>query len=96
MRQAVRLLKQYSPSIKFVGGPHKFQSHPAGVHPCAPNGLAPSGAGLSGSSYSNSSPIEAGDGEVFSRAELPTRFQYKLPKEFEAEDIQSGGAEIVW
>lgn len=58
----------------------------------APNGLRPS----AGSSYSNTSSIEPKEGEYFSRSQLPLRFRYKLPKDDEAENIISGGAEIVF
>lgn len=93
MRPATRLLK-YTPSIKFVGGPHKLASHGAAAHPCA-NGVVPLSFSA-GAAATNQSPIEAGEGEWFSRAELPLRFQYKLPKQAEGEDIESGGADIVW
>jgi len=56
----------------------------------------PGGGAAAATSYSNSTPIEAGEGEYFSRSELPSRFQYKAPKEDEIEDIISGGADLVW
>lgn len=87
---------KYTPSIKFVGGPHPVHKKAAGVHPCAPNGLKPSG-GASGSAGSASSgPIHVGEGEYALRAELPLRFRAKNPTEFEAEDIMSGGADLVY
>lgn len=58
----------------------------------APHGLKPT----AGSSYSNTNPIEPKEGEYFSRSQLPLRFRYKLPKEDEAENIISGGAEVVF
>lgn len=64
----------------------------AGVHPMAPNGIRPA----SNSSYFNASSIEPEEGVFFSRSQLSNRFQYKLPKEDEADNIITGGAEVVF
>ncbi|RCK60638.1 hypothetical protein Cantr_08011 [Candida viswanathii] len=95
MRPATRLLK-YVQSIKFVGGPHPVpKPHSAGPHPMAPNGLRPSG-GDSAAAYKNSNPVEPQNGEHFSRSELSARFRYKPIKEEEIEQVESGGAELVF
>ena len=61
----------------------------------APNGLRP-GSSSGASRNFNSASIEPKEGEYFSRSQLPKRFQYRLPKEDEAENIIAGGAEIVF
>lgn len=68
-------------------------------HPSAPNGLVPGSTGLASSSAGGSlwkSGIEPRDGEVFSRAELSPRFRYKPIKDFEIDQLISGGAELVF
>ncbi|EGV65629.1 hypothetical protein PSN45_003598 [Yamadazyma tenuis] len=96
MRGTQSLLK-HIPLIKFVGGPHKHAKSVAGIHPMAPDGLKPSSSsGTTSSPFSNPNPLEPKDGEYFSRSQLPLRFRYKVPKEDEAANIVSGGAEIVF
>ncbi|CUM65333.1 uncharacterized protein PRCAT00002968001 [Priceomyces carsonii] len=55
-----------------------------------------SSSGSSGSSYINNNPIDPKEGEVFSRAELPTRFRYKPIKDSEIDNVNQGGAELVF
>ncbi|KAI5967161.1 hypothetical protein CANMA_003218 [Candida margitis] len=95
MKAAIRLLKH---TIKFVGGPHPV---PTGPHPLAPKGVVPGSVGTSsGSSQSrsfhHSSPIEPQNGEFFSRSELPKRFRYPTIKDWEIDQVSSGGAEVVF
>lgn len=80
------LLISSSSSTNILEASSVAKPHPLG------NGVLPA-ASKSTVSYA---PIEAKDGEVLSRAELPARFQYKAPKEDEIEDICSGGADLVW
>ncbi|MDC6271318.1 ribosomal protein S36 [Acetobacter pasteurianus] len=103
MRVSSRLLKH---TIKFVGGPHPIpkQPHAAKIHPLAPEGLIPGSVGSSSGSHSstqtrsyhNSNPIQPKEGEFFSRSELPQRFRYKPIKDFEIDNVQSGGADIIY
>ncbi|KAI3403604.1 hypothetical protein KGF56_003649 [Candida oxycetoniae] len=102
MRATTRLLKH---TIKFVGGPHPIpKPYPAKAHPFAPNGIIPGKMGISTtvkssfsiSSYHNANPVQPQHGEFFARSELPERFRYKPVKDFEMEQIISGGAEIVY
>lgn len=63
----------------------------------APNGEMPGQVGsLSGSLYVNPNPVEPKEGVFFSRSELSKRFRYKVPKEEEMENIESGGAALVF
>lgn len=57
----------------------------------APNNLRPTQK-----AYLNTNSIEPKAGEYFSRAQLPKRFRYTLPKESEIDNIISGGAEVVF
>ncbi|KAI5956209.1 hypothetical protein KGF54_000684 [Candida jiufengensis] len=99
MRVSTRLFKH---TIKFVGGPHPIpKSHAAKAHPFAPEGITPGSVGSSSNgtqsrSYHNSNPIDPQNGEFFSRSELPKRFQYKPIKEFEIENVSSGGADVIY
>lgn len=95
MRQSVALFK-HVPLIKFVGGPHPHaaQSSKPQPHPCAPNGRLPQGGSSSGSAPLK--PIELKEGEVLLRCELSKRFRYLPPSASEVEQIDSGGAELVY
>ncbi|KAI5958730.1 uncharacterized protein KGF55_005729 [Candida pseudojiufengensis] len=101
MRFSQRLLKH---TIKFVGGPHPIpKPHAAKAHPLAPEGIVPGSVGSSSSSsttqsrsFHNSNPVDPQHGEFFSRSELPKRFQYKPIKDFEIDNVISGGADIIY
>lgn len=62
----------------------------------APNGELPGSRSTVKSTYFNSNPIEPKEGEFFSRSQLSERFRYKAPKASEAENVESGGAELVF
>ncbi|KAI5950678.1 hypothetical protein KGF57_004226 [Candida theae] len=105
MKASIRLLKH---TIKFVGGPHPVpKPHAAGPHPLAPKGVVPGSVGMSSSSSSSSSgsqsrsfhhksPVEPQNGEFFSRSELPKRFRYPTIKDWEIDQVSSGGADVVF
>ncbi|GBL52576.1 hypothetical protein ACI3LY_004847 [Candidozyma auris] len=95
MRQSVALLK-HVPLIKFVGGPHPHSapSSKPQPHPCAPNGRLPQAVASTASAPLK--PIELKDGEVLLRNELSKRFRYRAPSATEVEQIDSGGAELVY
>jgi small subunit ribosomal protein YMR-31 len=69
--------------------------HTPKPHPSAPNGLMPSG-GNSKSTYFNDSSIEPEEGVFFSRSQLSPRFRYTLARSNENDQVNSGGAEIVF
>ncbi|KAG5417835.1 hypothetical protein I9W82_005471 [Candida metapsilosis] len=99
MKVSIRLLKH---TIKFVGGPHPVpKPHPAGPHPLAPKGVVPGSVGVSSNgsqsrSFHHNSPVEPQNGEYFSRSELPKRFRYPAVKDWEIDQVSSGGAEVVF
>jgi small subunit ribosomal protein YMR-31 len=55
----------------------------------------PSG-GNSKSTYFNDSSIEPEEGVFFSRSQLSPRFRYTLARSNENDQVNSGGAEIVF
>lgn len=59
----------------------------------APEGKLPSIVQSKASQYK---PIELKEGEVLFRYELSKRFRYTPPKADEAEQIDSGGAELIF
>ncbi|GMF56776.1 unnamed protein product [[Candida] boidinii] len=99
MRAASRVLAQYVPLIKFVGGPHLSARHAAAVHPCAPDHLVPTGFDSSASSSagaaSTGSFSSVGNVEFESRNLLSKRFRYGVIEDLEIDDVNTGGAEVL-
>lgn len=60
----------------------------------APEGKLPSIVQSKASQYSK--PIELKEGEVLFRYELSKRFRYSPPSSAEADQIDSGGAELIY
>ncbi|KAM9911901.1 hypothetical protein OXX69_003076 [Metschnikowia pulcherrima] len=95
MRQSASLLK-HVPLIKFVGGPHHGASAAAKVHPLSSTGKMPSLQKAVSSQQSSWKPIELKEGEVLLRNQLSKRFRYTVPSAEETEQIDSGGADLVY
>lgn len=91
-------LLKHVPLIKFVGGPHAHSapSSKPQPHPCAPDGRLPKEVSASSSGSAPLKPIELKEGEVLLRCELSKRFRYKPPSAAEVDQVDSGGAELVF
>ncbi|OBA22155.1 hypothetical protein METBIDRAFT_40638 [Metschnikowia bicuspidata var. bicuspidata NRRL YB-4993] len=94
MRQSASLLK-HVPLIKFVGGPHQAATVAAKAHPFSPSGKMPT-LQKTQSSQPAWKPIELQEGEVLLRNQLSKRFRYMVPSTEESEQIESGGAGLVY
>lgn len=95
MRQSTTLLK-HVPLIKFVGGPHQGAAVSAKVHPLSPSGKLPTLTKAKAPQASTWKPIELKEGEVLLRNQLSKRFRYSAPSPTETEQIDSGGADLVY
>ncbi|GEQ66962.1 hypothetical protein JCM33374_g625 [Metschnikowia sp. JCM 33374] len=95
MRQSTSLLK-HVPLIKFVGGAHHGAAASAKPHPLSPTGKMPSLQKSQAPQTSTWKPIELKEGEVLLRNQLSKRFRYTAPSAGETEQIDSGGADLVY
>ncbi|VEU24232.1 DEKNAAC105395 [Brettanomyces naardenensis] len=83
------LAKEFSPLIKFVGGPHPIPKNVViTAHPCAPNNLLP----IKVVAVKGPAVIV---GPFQSRNSLSQRFRYRAIDELEIADVESGGAELI-
>lgn len=98
-----------TPMIRFLGKRTlpKNVDHTPQAHPESPTGQLPSTFSSFAAYRKNSQTygplggkgnksIEAGEGEYFARRDLPKRLHYNEFSDMEMENINSGGADVVY
>lgn len=102
MRPTARLLR--TPMIRFLGKRQVPQvDHTPRPHPQSPSGSLPTSfkayrknAQTHGPLGGKGSQGSASAGEFNSRADLPSRYHYRTLSDIEIDNVNSGGAEVVF